>query len=163
MSNGNQRTLFFDTIKEARDGYFVEHCPPHGETRFACLTLVFHRAVNPAVAKKRMEAEAHLWTKRYAVPVMVTAFDEKGDTVELSHSWKNNHLMAWRRHDGELEQHWELLEEAALPPDALSPDYLLKVYEDVPYRTRDEVKEHAERNWEQRRKELRVGFAVIFL
>ena len=71
--------------------------------------------------------------------------------------------MAWRRHDGELEQHWELLEEAALPPDALSPDYLLKVYEDVPYRTRDEVKEHAERNWEQRRKELRVGFAVIFL
>lgn len=163
MGDRKQRKIFFESIKEARDGYFVEYGPPGGEARFAWLTLVFHQEVSSAVAKKKMEAEAQSWTKRYAVPVMVFASDEKGDTVELSDSWKNNNLIAWKRQDGQLEQHWELLEDEALPADALSLDYLLQVYDDVPYRTGKEVREQADRNSEKRRKELRVGFAIIFL
>lgn len=130
--------------------------------RFAWVRLVFHSGTTPDAARSRMEAEAAAWTERYAVPVMVFASDEKGDTVVVSDSLEHNNLIAWRHPDGYLEKHWKLLNDEELPADALSHDYLLKVYNDVPYRTDKEVKDQANRKWQQRRKELRIGIGIIF-
>jgi|SRR5690625_4608507 len=162
MRKSNQQTYIFESIKELRDNYFVEYDPPGGTARFAELILVFYNGVNSATAKNKMETEAEIWTKRYAVPVMVFASDEKDDPIEISSSRNGNHLIAWRHPNGQLEKHWKLLKDEEIPDDALDPDYLLKVYEDIPYRTKEEVREQANRKWIQRRKGIRVGVAIVF-
>lgn len=162
MSNFQKRAVFFEQIKEPREGYFVEYSPPGGEMRFAWLTLVFHKGTMPDHARKAMEHEANVWTQRYPVPVMVFSCDEKGDTVELSQAKGKNNLIAWRCSDGRIEQHWELLEDEDIPDVALSVDYLLKTYESVPYRTAEEVRQQADASWTERGKELRIGFTIIF-
>lgn len=162
MNDRKRRTLFFENVKEPRDGYFVEYCPPGGDTRFARLTLVFHEAATPATARRRMETEAIVWTERYAVPVMVGAVDAKGDAVEIGGSWVHANLIAWRRPSGRLEKHWRLLKDEELPADALSTDYLLQVYDGVPYRTDAEVRVDASGISTRRASELRTGFIIIF-
>lgn len=162
MSETKKREIFFEQLKEARDGYFVEYNPPGGEVRFAWLTLVFQEGATPDFAKTAMEHEAALWTLRYPVPVMVFACDEKGDTVEIGEDWGRNNLIAWRCSEGSLDMHWELLKDEVILDVALSAEYLLKTYEGVPYRTAEEVRQQADANWKSRSKELRIGFAIIF-
>ena len=157
-----KRTIFFESVKEPREGYFAEYSPPGGEVRFAWLTLVFHEGTTPAQAKQTMEKEAALWTRRYPVPVMVFSSDEKGDTVEVSKEWGKINLIAWMRPDGHMEKHWALLKDEDIPDVALSVEYLLKAYEGLPYRTAEEVREQADANWKERAKQLRIGFAIIF-
>lgn len=157
-----QKAIFFERVKEPREGYFAEYSPPGGEVRFAWLTLVFHEGTSPAHAKKTMEEEAAVWTRRYPVPVMVFASDEKGDTVDITQERGKNNLITWRHPDGSIEKHWELLKDEDIPDVALSVDYLLMAYEGLPYRTDEEVREQADASRKERAKQLRIGFAFIF-
>jgi len=163
MANRNKSIFLFESVKELRDNYFVKYEPTGGDTHFASLELIFHGETTPAIAKKKMETEAEIWTKRYAMPVMVFCYDEKGDPVEINETPQSNHLIAWRNPNGQAEMHWKLLKDEEIPDDALSPDYLLKVYHDIPYRTMEKVRNEANRNWKKRAKELRIGFSIIFL
>ena len=97
-----------------------------------------------------MEVEAKEWIERYPVPVMVSASDDKDDVIHVGESIEDSHFTAWRTPDGQIEEHWRPLKDSELPSDALSIDYLLTVYEDVLYQTREEVRKQAD-DWARER------------
>lgn len=162
MNNTSKQAIYFDQLKESREGYFVEYTPPRGGERFASLALVFTQDTAVGCVQRAMTEEASTWTRRYRVPVLVSSFDEKGDTVELNKVWGKDNLVAWRRPDDTLEEHWELLKDKDIPDTALSIEYLLSTFEGVPYRTAVEVTTQADTSLRKQSKELRVGFAIIF-
>lgn len=76
--------IFFETISESRDGYFVRYTPPNAGYRFATANLMFTSPTGVAIAADAMQSEAKYWVAKYPVPVMVSSFDESGMSMDLS-------------------------------------------------------------------------------
>ena len=75
--------LFFSALKGDRGWYFVEYHPPHTGYPFANLSLVIPGPATPSAVAEAMEAELKGWLQRFPVPLMVSAFDAKGDLYRL--------------------------------------------------------------------------------
>lgn len=157
------KELYFDNVKEPRDGYFVKYCPPGGDVRFALLRLVFSKDPAATDAKRAMEKEADYWLHRYDVPVLVAAFDSAGRVVRIHSSIEHDYLLAWKEGTDSQERHWELLKDEQIPSTALSTDNLLSIYHGIPYRTDEDVKAAADESLEAQRKERRLLVGIIFI
>jgi len=107
-----------------------------------------------------MEAELEHWLRRYSIPIMVSAFDRKGDLVRLENSRGCDHLIGYL--DGkthEVVRAWRLVKNEELPSDALNKSYLREIYSDIPFRTKPQLREAAQ----EEAKRLRVGWWVVFI
>ena len=155
--------LYFNTLKKNRGNYFIEYMPPNGNKRFANLNLVFYKNFNHTEVRSYMESEAQYWIHRYPIPVMVTAFDEKGDEIEFDSSLTYNCLVAWMSSENKLVKKWGLIKDNELPDDALSSDYIRKIYHDIDYKTKQETHEQANEDLKRKSKELKVFRGMIFL
>jgi len=125
----------FEKKEEHRGWYMVEYLPPIDSFRFATINLVVLQSVDCAKIVEAMESEARLWLARYPVPVMVSAFDEREDLIDLKPAKECNHLIAFfPRLNALASIRWELLKDEELPAEALDLDYLKKVYHDIPFR-----------------------------
>lgn len=132
--------LRFDSLKEARDWYFLEYAPPIAGSPFAIVQLTILRdadADDHARVALAMEEELPRWLQRYAVPVMVTSFDAAGDLICLEPEKPSSHLMGRRKDSSEIESVWGSFESTTLSP--LSSDALRAIYHDIPYRTGREI------------------------
>ena len=144
--------LYFESIREDRNSYFIEYQPPIGNYKFATLNLVFPSQVIWERVKAILDEEVEHWLKRYNVPLMVWAWDEKEDIIRSPYR-DNDCLVAWICSDnGEIVKSWnigdldQLLKETPHHPDWRA------IYVDVPVRTQAEVKSEArERLLEQKR------------
>ena len=152
-----------EDIKKDRGNYFVEYKPPNGTELFAGLNLVFYKDTNLSKVKNYMETEAKDWVYRYPIPVRVSAYDEKGDDIEIGSRWNEDFLYAWMLPENKIELRWGVKNDKEIPDDALSIDRLLNVFSDINYKTEQENKEQAEAKLKQRAKEVRIGVAMIFL
>lgn len=132
--------LYFDNIRETRDSFFVEYQPPVADNPFATLYIIFPHAVLWDRLRKIFDEEVQHWVRRYPVPLMVWALDDKEDTIRLPNS-DGDCLFAW--HDPEsgqiaqsLNQHdfEDFLKTAPGHPERTT------IYTDVPFRTDHEVK-----------------------
>lgn len=161
--SARRRELHFPGLRESRDGYFVEYSPPGGSTKFASAGLTFPRPTSTKIVSIRMEDEARHWLKRYPIPVMVSAFDEKGDLIHFGPEPLDNHLMAWLRpSDQELEVRWGRVPEEELPDDAYSIEVLKAVFEDLDYRTVEDVRRSATEKTRTQARDMRIGLAFLF-
>lgn len=152
--------LFFGTIKEDRGWYFVEYKPPIPSYRFATLSLVVPEAVDVAKVMGAMETELKTWLARYPIPVMVSAFDGKGDLYDLRTVRGSSHLIGFiNKTSQEVCQFWQLLEDKEIPADALDAGYLRKIYSNIPYKTPDDLR----RERQSELKRLRIGWTTVLI
>jgi hypothetical protein len=152
--------LFFGAVKEDRGWYYVEYQPPHLGFRFAVLSLVVPDAQPASAVAAAMEAELKAWLLRYPVPLMVSAFDGKGDLFSLEGARSSDHLMGYTDLATEAPVvFWRLLKDEEIPGGALGNESLVRIYGDVPYKTstqtRQEVETHA--------RQIRRGWMIVFL
>lgn len=158
--NTKAEKIFFDSIKEDRGWYFVEYSPPIPSFRFATLQLVTPDEVKKEDIALAMEVEIKLWLARYPIPLMVSAFDAKGDLYDFAGIRESNHLMGFLGEDSnELRSYWHLLKDEELPDHALDQAYLKAAYSDVGFRTSEDLRQKSEKY----HRTLRIGWFVVFV
>jgi hypothetical protein len=150
----------FSSLKEDRGWYFVEYSPPIANYRFSFLSLSIIEPRSAQAVAAAMESEARAWLGRYAVPVMVSAFSSDGAVFSLNGVRAIDHLMAWVG-PGATQPvlRWELVENEALPDDALSRDFLEDVFADVPLKRGHDIQAEAAKHVAAQR----VGWWLVFV
>lgn len=150
--------VFRDTIKEHRGRYFVVYKPADANSTLALVSVVFPETdINGAEARSAMEQELKYWLNRFAVPVMVSAFDAKDSVIRFSDGPNESHLMGYvDPHVGKVVQKWGLLKKEEMPSEQNDIGYLERVYQNVPFRLQEKVREEV-------RHEARVRGRVIRL
>jgi hypothetical protein len=150
--------IYFSSIKEKRDKYFVEYYPPQHETSFATLSITFLDPFTQQEMVDIMEKEAVIWLKRYPIAIMISAFNDTGDLIYLEDIKPENHLICFHSPDKtNIELHWALLKDEEMPKDALDINYLLQVYKSLDRKTSAELKFEAATSM----KKLRLGNNII--
>ena len=136
--------LYFESIRESRGSFFVEYQPPVADAPFATLYIIFPNAVLLDRLTETLDEEVRHWLRRYPVPLMVWALDDKEDTVRLPNS-DGDCLFAWNDPDsGQISQsskHGDFEDFLRTAPG--HPDWPT-IYTDVPFRTDYEVKAAAQ-------------------
>ena len=130
--------VYFDSVKEKHETFFVEYHPPMHNVPFATLHINYPRTVDTKEVIIQLEIQASKWAKKYPVPVMASAFDEYGDLISLGSEKESSHLTVIER-NGQYENHWNLLKDDEFPVEVLDTTFLLSVYPDIGYRTQSEV------------------------
>ena len=134
--------IYFDSVKERGDTFFVKYSPPNPGVSFATLSITYSVVVNINDVIVELESQAKKWIDKYPVPVMVSAFDKFGNLMNLDKVKGSSHLIAFRQ-KGEIENHWKLLKDSEIPQDALNVQFLLSTYSDINSRTQSEVEKAA--------------------
>jgi hypothetical protein len=155
-----EEKIHFSTIKEGRDGYFLEYRPPLHGFPFATLQLTYTETFSLEQVAKSMEIEAKTWLERFPVPLMVSAFDDAGDLIHLGGVRLESHLICFYSPGTSVPAyHWHLLKDEEIPADALNKDFLLHVYDGVERKTSTELRFEAEKSAKQRR----IGWYIVFI
>ena len=127
-------------LKEARNDYYVEYCPPHKDCRFATLNIVFLEKIPDIKIVKIMEEESRIWTSKYPIPLMISSFDNTESLITLDSIKKQNYLISFlNEQSGVLEQHWEDIHDNDMPSIALDNNYCEKIFLDFKRLTRSEI------------------------
>lgn len=153
----------FDSLKEPRGWYFVEYSPPVCGNPFAlvCLTILSELdASDHSRITEAMEEELAYWLKRYPVPVMVSAFDSRGDLVNLEAS---THLMGRIIESGSIEKAWECF--SGKPLQVFSDEKLKEIYHDVPCRAVEQIRSQVAKDLKRTKSgiHLTLGLLIIWL
>lgn len=157
--------VFREIIKERRETYYVTYQPADSRLRFAILSLVYPGST-PDVASiaEQMVHEMAMWLDRFPVPVMVSAFDASDECILVHSDSSSSHLMGFVDPlTSKTVSHWGVLSEKALPVEQSTSEYLSKVYDEVPFRLKAEVRSGAEKEALQLRRGIRLfRIASIF-
>jgi len=154
--------IYFNNINEKTDRYFLKYSPPVGSVPFASLTVTYFSDVTDEKVATDLENLAGEWIARYPVPVMASAFDRRGDLIDLEKVRPISHLNVTL--DNEKPRYrWELLEDEEFPEELKDPEYLIRIYSDLNYRTQSEVGVQARENMKPLRaaKRLLIVWSVV--
>jgi len=160
--DASNQKVFRDGIKEHRGSYFVIYKPADVSTSLALVSIVFpETSVEITEVRRAMEQELRHWLNRFAVPVMVSAFDAKDSLIHFSEGPYESHLMGYiDPHTGGLVQRWGLFKNNELPIEQMDAEYLKRVYESVPFRLQEEVRYKAQRDARTTGRVIRL---IVFL
>lgn len=156
MSN---QKLYFESLKESRGWYFVEYAPPVSLSPFANVQLTILSDTDVTKSSKivsAMEDELSFWLARYDVPLMISAFDSKGDLISLGSS---SHLMGRRNKLGEVDKIWGFFEKQELPD--LGPEALRSIYHDIPFRTAEQLRLETEHGDKRTKRGILISVALL--
>jgi len=155
-----EEDIFRDTIKEGRDKYFVEYKPANKATLYALVLLTFPEKTLVEDVIQSMDSELHHWLERFPVPVMVMSFGATTDMLSLRPISSHDYLIGWRDCAAdEIYKLWGPIEQMKLPAVQFADDHLQKVYKEIPFRIKSEVRE---KNRRQARSRGRAALAVLF-
>lgn len=154
--------VYRDKIKEGRAGYFVTYQSADCRLPFASVNLVFLEGADDTVRMAQaMEDELEFWLTRYAVPVMVSAFDAKGDLIHVRGGSGESHLMGYRDlKGGQIVRRWGLFKDDELPQEQAKAEYLQGIYHDVGFRDQATVHDTVDREYKSM---ARTGKLIVFL
>jgi hypothetical protein len=134
--------VYFNSVKEKHETFFIEYHPPIHNFPFATLHINYHKHADTKEVIIQLEIHAIKWAKKYPIPVMASAFDEYGDLISFGSDKESSHLTVIE-HNGQYENHWNLLKDDEFPVEVLDTTFLLSVYSDIDYRTQSEVTKDA--------------------
>lgn len=154
--------MFRDKFKEHRGKYYVSYQPADTRFAFAIIQLTFlDHGSDVDIVKSAMEHELKNWLSRFRVPVMVSSFDAKDDLIRIAAESDQSHLMGYvDLQTGEMIQRWGLLKDDELPSEQKDPGYLARVYEGVPFRLQETVRQNAMREARTMGRSVRM---IVFL
>lgn len=159
MESGKLR---FEKKTEDRGWYFVEYDPPIEGFPFATADLVIVEPAEKSKIVDAMEAELRTWLARYPVPVMISAFDDKENLINLEPFKECNHLMGFvSEAQKEPVGHWHLVSDANLPHIALDQASLKRIYHDIPFKIWPPT--DAKRAEQEQTKMVRTAWIILFV
>jgi hypothetical protein len=149
----------WNSIKEAREDYFVEYCPACNDPCFANLYLTFLHNPDIDTVVGLMEKELVTWIRRFPIPIMISSFDIKGDTIDLSSRKTSNYLMGFEVPDThQIVSKWAFMMAQDVPDKMRQLDYRLRIYADLPHITQDDIRNSVEKH----RRIMRFGWSLVF-
>ncbi len=149
----------YEPIKESRGWYYVEYYPPFNNHKLATLNVVIIDDAVKIDIVNAMEKEMEIWLNRYPIPLLVSAFDNKGDVYKLGEIKASNHLIGFFDQDGKICLHWRLLKDNEIPNVALNLQYVDGLYSNLVFKTNTEL--DIERR--KRRQQIKIGWFVFFI
>lgn len=160
----NSGFIIWDTIKESRDGYFVEYVPPRSDMWLATLAVVIVANQTHLAIATILEAEFLQWAKRYPVPLMASACNDTEDLINLSDVRPYNHLCGY--YDPSMDNlvmEWRGLGNKEFPEDIKQEDHLKQVYSGLPQRSQQQIKLEVELRAQQMRYAKRMLIFLSFI
>jgi hypothetical protein len=158
--------VFRDEIKEGHKDYFVVYQPADDRITFATVSISFPGEVPEAsIVRTLMERELEHWLARYPVPVMVSAFDAADNLTHPCEEPDGSHLIGYvNTVTGGITRHWRLVKDDELPPDQRETSYLARVYSDVPFRHKEQVRKDALAEAQTRARVIRfISLIMLFM
>jgi hypothetical protein len=156
--------VFREELKEDREHYFVEYSTANEHTTLATINVVFPEiGVSAEVAKAAMQKELEHWLKRYAVPVMIHAWDANEDMIRFGANRNISTLMGYIDTNQQIIiQRWGLFKSEEMPSEQMNEDYWRRIYHDVPFRTQEEVKRAVDLKYSNIRRGLQIINVAFF-
>lgn len=149
----------YEPVKESREGYYVKYYPITQRGRLAYLQLVFVIDIDKNDAIKLMEKELMAWLVKYPIPLMVSAFDNKGDSINLNPIKPLNILTGFFDNDKNIRMYWESFNKDEIPDIVTNQEYIDKIYSNVPFKTSAELDDETQK----KRKKIKFGWLIIFI
>lgn len=137
--------VFRERIKVHRGNYYVSYQPADARFPSASVHLTFlGNGHDVADVKKAMERELQSWLSRFRVPVGVSSYDAKDDFIHVAPEFAQSHLAGYvDLQTGQIIQWWGFPQESEFPSEQMDAGYLARVYEGVPFRLQEAVRQNA--------------------
>lgn len=157
--------VFRDKIEEDRGSYFVEYQPATSAIGLALINLTFPaNGIDLKNVCQAMEKELLHWLERFPVPTMVSSFNATDDLLNLESVSANSHIMGYIDPESHSVQwRWGLYKYDELPKEQLTEAYFRGIYKSVPFRTKAEVHDLAERKGRMRKYLFLLSFFFAVL
>ena len=154
--------VFRERIKEHRGDYYVSYQPADARFPSAFVQLIFlGNGYDAADVKEAMERELQSWLSRFRVPVTVSSYDAKDDLIHIAPEFDRSHLAGYvDPQTGQIIQRWAFPKEDEFPSEQMDARYLARVYEGLPFRLQDVVRQNALRETRVLGRSARV---IVFL
>jgi hypothetical protein len=149
----------YEPIKESRDWGFVEYHAPMKGYKFASLNLVIIEDISKDEVVNTIEKELESWLTRYPIPLFVSAFDDKGELIQLDEIRPCNHLIGFLDQNGKIILNWRLLKDDEISDVALNQEYFDNLYSNLDLKTYTEL----DIDRRKRRRQIQVGSFIIFI
>lgn len=141
----NSPRVFREKIKEHRGNSYVSYQPADARFPSAFVQLTFlGTGHDVADVKKAMERELQNWLSRFPVPVRVSSYDAKDDLIQVGPEFAQSNLAGnIDPQTGQIVQQWGFPKDDELPSEQMDAGYLARVYEGVPFRLQEAVRQKA--------------------
>lgn len=148
------------SFKERRDRYFVQYTPASDSMFLAFLSLVYIQPVQEKqTVVKDMEKEFDHYLQRFPVPLMVSAWDFKGDGIEFPEIHNDRFLNGYSDLAGSVVRSWDKLKDCDFPEAMKGAEHRLRSYSGLEVITAAEIQEKVGAH----RRVVRTGWWIVFL
>lgn len=155
--------VFRERVKEHRGDYYVSYQPADARfpSAFVLLTFLGHDHDVTSV-KAAIERELQSWLSRFGVPVTVSSYDAKDDLIHVAPEFDRSHLAGYiDPQTNRMIQRWGLLKNDELPSEQMDAGYLARVYEGVPFRLQETVRQNALRENRMLGRSARIALFLL--
>lgn len=137
----------FEAIEIAEDDYILRYSPPAYSMDIAELSLQFFESICALRAVSLLEIEMKKFLKRYPVPLMGMILTEDDTRISISNDADHDFVFGWvERNTGEIILSFEKNNfNKQIQRGSKNAQYD-KIYYDIPFRTKAEVRNYAEKS-----------------
>lgn len=155
-----EEQIYFDSIKEKREGYFVTY---HPDREVASLGLIFVEEIpSQKKIKKLMLHELKLWTSKYPILTIVHAYDDKELSLDIGELLDTS-LSGWIDYEnGKFRYTWKLFKGPKTNKKRTNSE-LIQLFSSVPYRTQSQINKKIKKETKERILGLKIFRYVYFL
>lgn len=159
----DSQRVFREQIKEHRGDYYVSYRPADARFPSAFVQLTFlDDGHDVADVKKAMERELQSWLSRFRVPVTVSSYDAKDGFIHVATEFDQSHLTGYvDPQTDQIIRQWGLLKNEELPPEQMGARYLERVYEGVPFRLQEAVRQNVLRETRMLGRSARIAIFLL--
>lgn len=154
-----EEQIYFDYIKEKRDGYFITY---HPNRDFSSLNLIFVEKIpSQENIKELMLYELKLWIKKYPIYTSVHAYDDKESSLDIGDLFENS-LSGWIDEDERFRYTWKIYKQPKINKKRTNAE-LIKLFSDIQYRTQSQINSKIDKQIKERILGHKIFRYVYFL
>lgn len=154
------RPYIWQEIKENRDGYFVSYNPINLKSyNFAMLNLVFTTNSSTGTISSLMETELDYWINRYPLPIMISAFDYKGNKIALDDKPNSELLGYFDKKSDQVIKSWNRIDKDF---PSFTDEEIYSIYKGLKYETIEQKEKKRDSSIKEHIK-IKKGFFFIYL
>lgn len=153
------------SVKEKRTNYIAEYKPADSNSFLAYLCVTYKdRNLDSQSIKQNIESEFSYWINKYPVPLMVTAFDYKGDMLQINDSFESSLIGFKDINTNTIVKHWKTLKDKEFPEIQKTIEYQHRIYANLPHEEFDPIvarENFVKKMKSQKRVVISIGLFII--
>lgn len=134
----HEEHIYFNSIKEKREGYFVSYRPGR---EVASLSLTFVEKIpSQKDIKRLMIYELKIWITKYPIHTLVHAYNDKESSIYIGDLFETS-LSGWIDNEsGKFRYTWKMYK-GPLNSNRRTNAELVQLFSGIPYRTQSQINE----------------------